>query len=595
MGSKSETKIEHSADFWRNIYNYCYHKTGPYGTDNIKSMIKKGQMTVYDTDMDGMSTLHMAARRGAYELAQFLLNNGANIDLTNKKGKTALDYSREADYPHVEKLLLFAKINGEAGNTIQDIVETIQRQNGINDCLSIELTDIGEINKKLYDETTMELMIRMIKKRKTFSDNQLVYAMNMAMRENEDILSSKLRLNIRLTASQIVQNGTKKDWIWLKICLLTSMIWYKDISSAGSKEPHYLYFELLKLVNVEAMNQINNLDENLMKMANRQKSDWLALTEWTIPNEYKSARQDIIVNGIASRYTFDQLSTSSGTTFNSPQFYDYNQYLSQLVLFAQIVDEEFHASVQEIYGIDKLSNKGKVGLNAFGKEENEKEILGNGIVEYMRGPVKLMERARAKAQNDYFNEPYPASACVIDFNRCALIFDDISSLLRGLKLFVNKVKYYQSGNIIGIARDKNGFIEYVKEAQYADIKLNVIIKGKHNSIIGEVQFLLRAMKEYKNKAHNLYAIQRKEESVKSSVSATLPILLNQQNAIIGVACSGSVKEMCSLMITQNKGIKDLMFVDKKSGDTVLHKVTILGHFELFLFFESIMDPNEFIK
>merc|ERR1712228_312660 len=164
---------------------------------------------------------------------------------------------------------------------------------------------------------------------------------------------------------------------------------------------------------------------------------------------------------------------------------------SQLVLLAQIVDEEFQASVQAIYGIDKVSNKGKVE---------------DGIVEYMRGPVKIMDRARAKAQNDYAQEPYPASACVIDFNRCALIFEDISSLLHGLQLFVNKVKYYQSGNIIAIARAKNGFIDYVKEAQYADIKLNVVIKGKYNSIIGEVQFLLRAMKEYKNEAHNLYAI-----------------------------------------------------------------------------------------
>merc|ERR1712228_1125064 len=55
------------------------------------------------------------------------------------------------------------------------------------------------------------------------------------------------------------------------------------------------------------------------------------------------------------------------------------------------------------------------------------------FMESMRGPVKLMDRARAKAQNDYAKEPYPASACVIDFNRCALIFDDISSLLCGLK------------------------------------------------------------------------------------------------------------------------------------------------------------------
>merc|ERR1712228_691175 len=136
------------------------------------------------------------------------------------------------------------------------------------------------------------------------------------------------------------------------------------------------------------------------------------------------------------------------------------------------------------------------------------------------------ERARAKAQNDYAMEPYPASACVIDFNRCALIFDDISSLLSGLKLIMNKVKNNQSGNIIAIARDKNGFIEYIKEAQYADIKLNVIIKGKHNNIIGEVQFLLRAMKEYKDMAHNLYAIQRKEDGIRSSISATLPIMLD---------------------------------------------------------------------
>merc|ERR1712228_974742 len=259
-----------------------------------------------------------------------------------------------------------------------------------------------------------------------------------------------------------------------------------------------------------------------------------------------------------------------------------------LVLLAQIVDEEFQASVQAIYGIDKVSNKGQVA--SFDDEKT-----WDGIVEYMRGPIKLMDRAKAKAQNDYAHEPYPASACVIDFNRCALIFDDISSLLRGLKLFTNKVKYYQSGNIIGIARDKNGFIEYLKEAQYADIKLNVIIKGKHNSIIGEVQFLLRAMKEYKDMAHNLYAIQRKEDAIKTSVSATLPILLNQKKDIFGIACSGIVKKMCALMVTQNLSVNDLMFVDKTSGNTIFHRICSLGHLKLLLFLESMMSRKEFIE
>jgi len=487
-------------------------------------------------------------------------------------------------------------MNVEAGNDIKEISATIQAQNGINDCLRNELADIGKQSKQLYDETVMELMLRMVEKRRTFCDNQMIYAFNMAMTENEDILTSKLWLQIRQTVSEIVQKGTKIDWMWLKVCLLPSMIWYKDISAKDSDEPHYLFYELLKMVNVEAMNQINELEANIDGMASKQKNDWNALIKWNIPNEYESARQDLIVNGIASRFTFDQLSASSGTTFNSPQFYDYNQYLSQLVLLAQIVDEEFQLSVQDIFGIDKVTNKGMVSAKAFGQNDDEKEVLGNGIVEYMRGPIKLMERARAKAQNDYAKEPYPASACVIDFNRCALIFDDISSLLRGLKLFVNKVKYYQSGNIIAIARDKNGFIEYVKEAQYADIKLNVVIKGRHNSIIGEVQFLLRAMKDYKDKAHNLYAIQRKEEMMKGSVSKILPILLDQKKDIVGVACEGKVKKMCSLMILQNQSIKDVMFVGETGagGATVLSNVFAFGHYKMMLFLKSMVSRKEFV-
>ena len=183
-------------------------------------------------------------------------------------------------------------MNVEAGNDIKGIVETIQRQNGINDCLRNELEDIGEQSKKLYDETLMELMVRMISKRKTFSDCSLVYALDMAMSENVDVLNSKLWLSVRSTVSDIVKNGTKIDWMWLKLCLLPSMIWYTDISKKDSEEPHYLYYELLKMVNVEAMNQINNLDVKLMEMASKQRDDWLALVEWDIPDQYETVRQD---------------------------------------------------------------------------------------------------------------------------------------------------------------------------------------------------------------------------------------------------------------------------------------------------------------
>merc|ERR1712062_238733 len=103
------------------------------------------------------------------------------------------------------------------------------------------------------------------------------------------------------------------------------------------------------------------------------------------------------------------------------------------------------------------------------------------------------------------------------------------------------------------------------------------------------------MKEYKDKAHNLYAIQRKEEAFKTSVCATLPILLNQQKEIFGVACRGNEKKLCSLMISQNLSIKKLLFVDQASGNTIFHRICTLGHLKLLLFLESMMSRKEFVE
>ena len=67
--------IEHSADFWTKIMNNCFRKTGPFGTDSLKIMIKTGKMTVNDTNHWNWTLLHIAAGKGAYDLAQFLINN----------------------------------------------------------------------------------------------------------------------------------------------------------------------------------------------------------------------------------------------------------------------------------------------------------------------------------------------------------------------------------------------------------------------------------------------------------------------------------------------------------------------------------------
>ena len=49
---------------------------------------------------------------------------------------------------------------------------------------------------------------------------------------------------------------------------------------------------------------------------------------------------------------------ASSSKFNAHKFYDYNNYLSQLSLLAQIVDDDFQVSVQSIFGINRFTNKG---------------------------------------------------------------------------------------------------------------------------------------------------------------------------------------------------------------------------------------------
>eukprot|EP01083_Nonionella_stella_P024559 67728_1 len=167
-------------------------------------------------------------------------------------------------------------------------------------------------------------------------------------------------------------------------------------------------------------------------------------------------------------------------------------------------------------------------------------------------------------------------------------------MLTVINLFVNKVQYYQSGSIIGIVRAKNGFIDYVQCTDYADIKLNVLIRGKHNNIIGEVQFLLNRMKEYKDIAHNLYFIERTKDVIDSSIAKILPLLLNEEKQLFIAGDMGSVKDICNLMVINHKSTKDIMQPDERQHH-ILHNICRFGHTKLYFYLKSILSKDEFIS
>ena len=356
------------------------------------------------------------------------------------------------------------------------------------------------------------------------------------------------------------------------------------------------------------------MEKNLSALIDKDKNDWNALIDWD-PNINESSdsavrvRQDNIPNGIIATYRESDLIHNTSSSFSSHKFYDFNDYLPKLVLLAHMVDDEFQISVQNIFDIDKKNGIGhltsaKTTIQRLSTETKNDDINVTTIeanndsnsnrIEYTRGPVKLYDRALSKSENDYSNELYPTSACVLDFNRSTLTFYDINTLLHALNLFVNKVKYYQSGNIIKIVRCKNTFQNYANEGpQYADIKLNVIIKGNSKNLIGEVVFLLNPMLIYKRKEHNLYSIKRQESFIKSSLSSILPQLLDKDKQLFVAGNMGNVKKLCQMMVVNNLNAQDTMKIDDDSKETILTNICALGHVKALQFLTSIV-PNELL-
>lgn len=103
----------------------------------VRFLLKRG--VDLDADIDGLP-LHIATQNGVYEIARLLVEHGANIDVVNREGKTALMLAVETGQSRLVKLLLDAgadidvtDINGLSAlrmakaNYSEDIVELLRQ------------------------------------------------------------------------------------------------------------------------------------------------------------------------------------------------------------------------------------------------------------------------------------------------------------------------------------------------------------------------------------------------------------------------------------------------------------------------------------
>eukprot|EP01084_Bolivina_argentea_P000967 1774_1 len=614
-----------------------------------------------DVNAEGTTLLIIAAGTGNYEMTQLCLNLGSDLNHRNDLGRSAMDAARR--HPHIELLLMLHSLDANVGDRIKDKSAELNQEEGIIENILSELALIGDQSKELFESILLELMINIISKKRIFDDILLNLCWKIQCQKGNPF-ESELWKAIKTTCYQVIQSRNKRDWFWMKRCLVPSNIWYKE------EDKTYLYYQLLGFVADESKNQLNRLKTKLEGDAGANEDGWNTLVAFDIekdkltelkprqevqkndlkrvsgqckgqsdsgkwidcdckryigpedagnedrgskyyckttgcdhlPHQHKKewvkmdngsqtdgnqrlVRQDLVPNGITCEYTENDLNhNATNAKFEGTKFYDLNQYLSKLSLLAQIVDDPFQKSVQQIFNIDKETNIGHIKKrNSDQKEDDE------AFVVYKRGPVKLLSRARSKAETDYFNEPYPKSAAVLDLNRCSLIFKDIASLLIGLDVFMESVSRHESDSILSIVRCKNGFKEYVQSVQYADIKLNVLISGKSNNIIGEVQFLLETMVSYKNAAHSLYAIEREEEFVSNTASKILPLLADQKKQQKMHTMLDNSSGLAELIVFSNLNMKDVLDNDPKLIDRMSDGD---GRERVFKFLVSMMTDEE---
>eukprot|EP01083_Nonionella_stella_P145583 456494_1 len=575
----TSTKNRYSAEFWKDVEAKLKNDT-----DGIKALIVNGTITKHDVDRYGETLLHKAAFFGNLEIAQLCINMDYDVRFKNKDGRTPFEQAQRNSAHHVEQALLFAEMETNIGERIKEVSQNINKQKGISDAFVEELSVIGPQNKEIFRKCLEEVLINLIRKNKIFSDDMLCLCWKLMEEEKKDPLQSELLQCITTECQSIIQKKDKYRWFWLRHCILPSNIWYTNTHT----DDGYLYYKLLGLIKNESQKQLNLLVDNMKTEVRKDEIAWNKLTQYTVPTKALSGgglisiRQDLVPNGVISEYAEEGLHReATNESFDGAAFYDMHSYLPRLSLLSEIVDHDFQKSIRTVYNVDSSSNIGRISA----ADDDEKiDVL------YRRGPVKLLNRAMRKTENDYYTEAYPTSAALLDFNRCSLVFDDIASLLNGLTYFVNKVHAFQCGNIIGIVRCKNAFVGYAGRPGYADVKLNVLIRGTSNNIIGEVQFLLKTMIEYKIRAHNLYSIEREEEFMSGSATKLLPSLLDEDKQIAVLAAMGNTKAICQYLLYHNKTEGDII-----SANSILIPICKGGKHKAFNFFMDSMSYEEKLR
>ena len=219
-----EDKPKHDKKFWKNIREKCKKRQVAF----IKKLLQEDKLKVNDQDDKGNTLLHIAAKEGNYEVCALCINLTEANNLENKlngendDGYTPQQLAEQDAWFHVEQLLLFASKDAAIGTEVNEYAKKLNSQSGIIDNL-IKMLEIKK-NKKVVQDTIVDILIQQIKSKQAFSDLLLNLSWRIVTKNNKNPLNNQLWKAIKQTVTEIINTKKERAWYWLKNYLLPSTV-----------------------------------------------------------------------------------------------------------------------------------------------------------------------------------------------------------------------------------------------------------------------------------------------------------------------------------------------------------------------------------
>merc|ERR1712228_1058901 len=207
-------------------------------------LIQNKTISMNDTDPNGKTLLALAAYYGNLEVAKLCINLGYDINASSTKA--ANDMSNH----DVEQLLMLSKITGNIGERVKEKADGLNKEDGMIANVINELSKIKD-EKLSFKDTLIQVVTNLIDQKLSFPDFLLSLCWKMMETEYEKPEESELFKVIMVTCEDIIKKKDKRDWYWMKQIMLKSHVWLRE-----AYDFNYLYYKLLKLVEVESKRQV---------------------------------------------------------------------------------------------------------------------------------------------------------------------------------------------------------------------------------------------------------------------------------------------------------------------------------------------------